>query len=187
MRCTRTTLAVLLLSIACVHAQGTAASTSDVRTIEAFKQRINQYALLHRRLEAGIPKLADDADPPAIEQHQRRLGQLMMSNRKGAKRGDVFTPDAERLFRRLLAQVFSGPEGARLKATIMDENPSVMRLAVNARYPEQVPFSTMPPQVLAMLPRLPEEIEYRFIGNQLILLDIHAHTIVDYLDNALPK
>jgi hypothetical protein len=183
---TRTTLVVLLLSVACIHAQGTPPD-SDVRTIEGFKQRITQYALLHRRLEAGIPKLADDAAPEAIEQHQRRLGQLMMSNRKRAKRGDVFTPDAERLFRRLLAQVFSGPEGARLKATIMDENPSVMKLAVNARYPDQVPFSTMPPQVLAMLPRLPEEVEYRFIGSQLILLDIHAHTIVDYIDNALPK
>jgi hypothetical protein len=184
---THGTLAVLLLSLACVHAQGTPGSSSDVRTIAAFKQRVDQYALLHNRLEAGIPKLPADADPQAIDQHQRRLGQLLMSNRKGARRGNVFTPDAERLFRRLLTQVFSGPEGARLKATIRDENTSVMKLAVNARYPDQVPFSTMPPQVLAMLPRLPEELEYRFIGNQLILLDIHAHTIVDYIDNALPK
>ncbi len=178
---------MFLLSLACVHAQGTSGSNSDVRTIAAFKQRVDQYALLHNRLEAGLPKLPADADPQAIEQHQRKLGQLLMSNRKGARRGNVFTPDAERLFRRLLAQVFSGPEGARLKATIMDENTSVMKLAVNARYPDQVPFSTMPPQVLAMLPRLPEELEYRFIGSQLILLDIHAHTIVDYIDNALPK
>jgi len=184
---TRATLALILLSLASLYAQGTTASTSDVRTIEGFRQRINQYALLHNRLEAGIPKLPADADAQTIDQHQRRLGQLLMTNRKGAKRGDVFTPDAERLFRRLLGQVFSGPEGAELKATIMDENPTVMKLAVNARYPDQVPFSTMPPQVLAMLPRLPEDVEYRFIGTQLILLDIHAHTIVDYIDNALPK
>jgi hypothetical protein len=44
----------------------------------------------------------------------------------------------------------------------------------------------MPPQVLAMLPKLPDDLEYRFIGNRLILLDVHAHTIADYIENALP-
>ena len=34
----------------------------------------------------------------------------------------------------------------------------------------------MPPQVLAALPKLPEDIEYRFIGDRLILLDVHAHS-----------
>jgi hypothetical protein len=188
MHLTRTTLAVILLSIASTHAQGSSTqSPADVRTIEAFKQNVTQYALLHRRLESTIPKMPTDADPQAIDQHQLKLGQLVMGARRRAKRGDVFTPEAERLFRRLLGEVFSGPEGASLKATVMDENSTIVKLAVNAPYPDEVPFSTMPPQVLAVLPRLPEEVEYRFIGNQLILLDIHAHTIVDYIDRALPK
>ena len=38
----------------------------------------------------------------------------------------------------------------------------------------------MPPQVLQALPKLPEELEYRFIGDRLILFDIHAHIIVDH-------
>ena len=45
-----------------------------------------------------------------------------------------------------------------------------MKLAVNSRYPDEVPLSTMPPQVLAMLPKLPDDLEYRFIGTRLILL-----------------
>ena len=43
----------------------------------------------------------------------------------------------------------------------MDENTTTLKLAVNTRYPDDLPVSTMPPQVLAMLPKLPEELEYR--------------------------
>ena len=59
-------------------------------------------------------------------------------------------------------------------------------LTVNGRYPDTVPLSTVPPQVLQNLPTLPEDLEYRFVGRRLILLDTHAHTIADYMDRALP-
>ena len=69
----------------------------------------------------------------------------------------------------------------------MDENPGRLRLRVNGRYPDAVPLSTVPPQVLQGLPKLPEELEYRFIGDRLILIDIHAHIIVDLIDDAFPR
>ena len=59
-----------------------------------------------------------------------------------------------------------------------------MKLAVNGRYPDEVPISTVPPQVLAQLPKLPEELEYRFIQNNLILFDPHSHTIADFVERA---
>ena len=37
----------------------------------------------------------------------------------------------------------------------------------------------MPPQVLKKLPKLPEELEYRFVRQNLILFDPHAHIIAD--------
>ena len=83
--------------------------------------------------------------------------------------------------------MFVGPEGAELKAVIMDENPGRLQLHVNARYPESVPVSTVPTQVLQTLPKLPEDLEYRFIGDRLVLHDIHADTIVDVIENAFPK
>ena len=60
-------------------------------------------------------------------------------------------------------------------------------MSVNGRYPDTVPVSTVPPQVLQTLPRLSEDMEYRFIGNRIVLLDVHAHLIADFIDNALPK
>ena len=62
-----------------------------------------------------------------------------------------------------------------------------MKLAVNARYPDQVPLSTMPPDVLENLPKLPKEVEYRFVGEHLILLDPDAHIVVDLMPRALPR
>ena len=199
-----TAAALTFTAIACLHAGAAtdrnqakpqpptaapapaAASNSDAQTIAAFNQRLQAYADLHNKLEKTLPPLPKETNPTVIDKHQRALQALLLQQRKAAKRGDLFTPDMERLVRRVCAQVFSGPEGARLKATIMDENPVGVKLAVNDRYPDQVPLSTMPPQVLAMLPKLPDDLEYRFIGNRLVLFDVHAHTIADYIENALP-
>jgi hypothetical protein len=50
-----------------------------------------------------------------------------------------------------------------------------------------VPLSSVPPQVLQTLPKLTEDMEYRFIGDRLILLDTHAHVVADFIEDALPK
>jgi hypothetical protein len=44
-------------------------------------------------------------------------------------------------------------------------------------------MSTMPPDVLAALPKLPDDIQYRFVGNRLILFDVQSHLVVDFVDN----
>ena len=46
----------------------------------------------------------------------------------------------------------------------------------------------MPVNVLKALPKLPEnqDIDYRFVGRHLILLDTRANMIIDYLPNAIP-
>jgi hypothetical protein len=61
-----------------------------------------------------------------------------------------------------------------------------MKLSVNMRYPDDVPISTVPPEVLQTLPRLSEDMEYRFIGRHLILLDSHAHVVADFIPDAIP-
>src|SRR5204862_5580967 len=110
-----------------------------------------------------------------IDKNQRALEKLVREARATAKPGDIFTPEARPVIKRLLASVFGGPDGKQLKASIMDENqasPSAAKLIVNARYPDTVPLTTIPPQVLQTLPKLTEDLEYRFIGDSLILLDV---------------
>lgn len=159
----------------------------DARIAADFIGRVNAYMDLHAGAESKLPKLPDDASPQQIDKHQRALGRLISAARRGAQPGDLFTPETRALFRRYLAAVFGGPDGRQLKASIMDENPGPVKIAVNGRYPDQIPLATMPPQVLEWLPPLPRELEYRFIGERLILLDVHAHIIVDFIERALPR
>ena len=45
----------------------------------------------------------------------------------------------------------------------------------------------MPPEVLQTLPKLSEDMEYRFIGRHLILLDAHSHVVADFILDAIPQ
>jgi hypothetical protein len=161
-------------------------SEADAAALATMNDRLKAYVELHQKLESGLPKLPDDATPEQIDKNQRLFERRMREVRSEAKPGDIFTPEARPVIKRLIAEVFEGPDGKQLKASIMDENPVGIKLAVNARYPDAVPISTVPPQILQTLPKLTEDMEYRFIGDALILLDAHAHTIADFIDNALP-
>lgn len=165
--------------------KGEPAVNPEAATIAEFQKRLKDYAALHQKIKSSLPKLPSEATPQQIDSYQRDLARLITAARTGAKPGNTFTPDMQAFVKRLFARVFAGREGATLKASIMDENPMAMKIAVNGRYPDTVPLSTMPPQVLKELPPLPDELEYRFIGTRLVLMDVHAHIIVDYMDNAL--
>ena len=162
-------------------------SPADSQALSTMNDKIKEYIDLHTKLEATLPKLPEEATPQQIDKNQRAFEALMRKTRANAKRGDIFTPQAEPVIKRLLDSVFGGPDGKQLKRSIMDENPVGIKLAVNGRYPDTVPLSSVPPQVLQTLPALSEDMEYRFVGDRLILLDTHAHVIADFIENALPK
>jgi len=163
---------------------------ADARALATMNNRLKEYVDLHIKLEGKLPKLPEDATPMQIDKNQRALEKLVRAARATAKPGDIFTPQARPVIIRLLANVFGGPDGKQLKASIMDESqapPSAAKLTVNARYPDSVPLTSVPPQVLQTLPKLTEDLEYRFIGDSLILLDVHAHVIADFIEDVLPE
>jgi hypothetical protein len=160
---------------------------ADAKALSTMNDRLRDYIDLHTKLERSLPRLPKDATPQEIDKNQRAFEALVRNARARAKRGDIFTPEARPIIKRLLATVFGGPDGRQLKASIMDENTVGIRISVNGRYPDTVPLSSVPPQVLQTLPKLSEDMEYRFIGDRLILLDTHAHVIADFIDDALPQ
>ena len=165
-------------------------SQEDADALATMNDRLKEYVDQHLKLERSLPILPKEATPQQIDKNQRALEQLVQKARASAKPGDLFTPQAQPVIKRLMAEVFGAPDGKQLKASIMDENPVdpvKLKLTVNSRYPDIVPLATVPPQVLQALPKLHEDLEYRFIGDWLILLDVHAHVIADFIDDALPK
>src|SRR5687767_330928 len=162
-------------------------SEADAAALATMNDRLKTYVEAHKKIEDGLPKRSADASPEEIDKTQRAFEVQVREARKDAKQGDIFGPEAQPVIKRLLASVFAGPEGKELIASILDENPAGLKLTVNMRYPDTVPISTVPPEVLQTLPRLSEDMEYRFIGRHLILLDSHAHVVADFIPDAMPE
>jgi hypothetical protein len=163
------------------------ASAADTQAVADFHKRCAAYVALHKKIDAGLAKVPQDATPEQIDLGQQALSKGIAAARADARPGDIFGPGMVAYLRQTLGQVFSRPDGKQLRSSILDENPVDATVRVNGPYPDAIPLSTMPPQLLSALPKLPEELEYRFIGERLILFDHHAHIIVDYIDRALPR
>ena len=147
---------------------------------------MKEYLTLHRKLEGQLPKQKTEATPEEIDKNQRALAALVQQARPNARPGEFFTPEMQAYRHRVFDEVFVGTDGKNLLGSIMDENPGLPQLVINERYPDAVPLSTMPPEILNILPKLEEDMEYRFVGRRLVLLDAHAHLILDFTDELLP-
>lgn len=159
---------------------------ADAQAQKSFLDRVQQYLELRKREEAKLPRLSDEAKPDAITAHQKALLKGIQNARKGATQGEIFDPEISALIRREVSRAMT-QQGTASKDAIQDENPGTLSLTVNGPYPTTAPLPTVPPRVLNALPRLPDEqLEYRFVGHRLILLDARPNMVVDYMDRALP-
>jgi hypothetical protein len=159
---------------------------ADAATIADFMKRVDAYLVLHKKVESMLQEPSGDGRPEDVVEHQRAFAKLMQKERASAKSGDIMTKPMRNVVRRLLANVFRGPEGRQIKHSILDEFTGNVPLQINSHYPENTPFSTVPPQILQGLPKLPDVLAYRFIGKRMILLDPHGRLIVDIVDRVFP-
>lgn len=164
-------------------AQPATIGTPGESVVSEFNRRVKEFLELREQLAGTLKEPPDRATPLQIDAFQRALGALVAKARADAKQGDIFVPEMQTFVRGLIRRVLTGQDGPKIRASLMDENPMGVKITINGRYPDTVPMSTMPPDVLAALPKLPEDIEYRFVGNRLILLDVKSHLIVDFVDN----
>lgn len=156
------------------------------KAIADFNERVKRYLELHNKLEATLPPVSDQTDAKRLVENQTEFAKIVAAARPGARPGDIFTPPVRQIFRRVIRNALQGSSGREIRAEILDENTRPVQLRINGPYPSSVPLSSVPHRILEALPRLPEDLEYRFVDRQLILFDNHAQIIVDYMTNALP-
>jgi hypothetical protein len=181
-------LAVLAVSLGCSSGEARQEKVNpDAAVLQDFSRRIDAYMKLRGKADNGAPPMKETADPAKIKEAQAELAKRVRQARATARHGDIFTPDVQKLFRRLMYPEMKGPDGAEIKETIKDDAPpaGAIPFKVNASYPEKQPLPTVPPDLLGRLPKLPEQLEYRIIGKHLILRDVDANLILDYLPNAI--
>jgi hypothetical protein len=146
-----------------------------------FDAKIDRYFALRSRLELGLPAVVVTTDVAQIKRGTLSLAHAIRRARPGAVEGDFFSAATGLEMRRALAIVVD----ADTWILIMDDNPGSFRSPIDGPYPDGKKHAMMPGTVLARLPQLPDDIEFRFIGPHLILYDVRANTIIDRLPNAI--
>jgi hypothetical protein len=181
--------AVLALTTATPDASGQAPRGPKVNPEAAvladFQKRLADYQKLRDKASRGAAAMKTTTEPAEIKAAQQALAERIRAARADARPGDIFTPDIRTAFRRLMYPEVHGPEGGQTKAAIEEDAPKALPLKVNADYPEGEPRPTVPPNILANLPRLPQELDYRVIDKHLILHDVDANLIVDFIPHAI--
>ena len=160
----------------------------DSTIIADFNKRLDHYVKVQRALADKSPDLEETKNPADIKVAQETLAAKIREARKNAKQGDIFTPEIAALFKRLMYPELKGTEGRETKQALQEEDGEVAQvwLKVNATWPASEPLTTTPPNILANLPQLPEDVEYRVTNKRhLVLRDVDANIIVDFIYNAI--
>jgi hypothetical protein len=150
-------------------------------TISVFSSQVQAYADLRDRLQAGLPQPGATNSLTELRSTRQTLAARIRNARANAKQGELFSDSLATQIRKSLRRAID----AHTWKVIMDDNPGEQPSQVNVEYREGSPLTTMPPDVLAALPRLPGGMEYRFVERHLILLDTRALIIVDRIPFAI--
>ena len=175
-----------------IGAPGLAGSSPERATPDTarqqFQRNVDGYLAVRREATRAIPPLKVSADSREILNTVHALAAAIRAARPNAKAGDLFTPQVAKLFRDLIADDLRKNEikVADLMADLNEEVPrGTPRPAVNQPFPWGR-GAAMLPCLLATLPSLPQELQYRLVERDLVLLDVDADLVVDILVNAVP-
>jgi hypothetical protein len=179
------TLIMLLSSAATPLAQAQGDPSPAVRQ---FMDATREYAALHRQLESRLPRLEVTSHPDTISAAVQAMAAAVRAARPAARPGDVFTealaPELRaRIAVALAAHGFTADDVRAAEAAEGLAAPGPP-LHVNESFPWRYATSLFP-CILDALPPLPPELQYRIVGNTLVLVDLHADLIVDLLPYAL--
>jgi hypothetical protein len=163
------------------------AVNQDSAVLKDFSRRIADYVKLHKNVRSEIHRLQPTNSPAAIGRYQHQFAHRVREERRGVAQGNMFTPAVAAEFRRLIGIAMQGSEAARIRSSLANAAPVRLKaLRVNHEYPADAPLQSTPPSLLLNLPSLPQELEYRVVGRNLVLLDVDCNLIVDFVPNAIP-
>jgi hypothetical protein len=154
---------------------------------EDFAKRVGDYMKVREEVEDSVGDLDPTKSQAEITARASQLAAAIITARPQAKPGDIFTTEAATIIATLIKQEYSRRPDA-VQETREDAQEELPNFApkVNSLYPTTYPLATFPPTLLPLLPPLPDKLEYRIVQHYLVLRDIEANLIVDFMPNAVP-
>ncbi|MEP6782976.1 MAG: hypothetical protein ABI983_04850 [Acidobacteriota bacterium] len=180
-------LAVLVVTIAGVSARP-AAQTSDAAALAQFNDAIARYLAMRQSLVVEkIPGPVPNSTAPEVNRAADALAAAIQRARSKARPGDVFGPAVTQMFKRRIEDAIRSANLGPVLSNIDDEGPATTTPALHLRFPAAAALATMPPSLLEVLPPLPKPLEYRIVGQYLVLRDVEAGMIIDFIPAAVPR
>jgi hypothetical protein len=174
----------------------------DPDVLRKFQHEVEEYVELHQDLLKRVPNVSESASAAEMDAHRKKMADAIRAERRHAQQGDIFKPRVAAAFVAAIRKELAGPEGPAMLNEIRSGNPRVegtprqndpsredtrnVALAVNLAYPDGAPSSSVPSSLLLVLPRLPEQVKYGFIGRALVLRETEADLILDFIRDVVP-
>ena len=193
-------VATMLTAVACAPACGptlppTQAPEPADPTFDPLRASIQAYVdqtqPLRREAAQAQENVAGKAEPTpsaatALRTRQNSLAEALRSKvRPGAKQGELLTPPVAAALKKKLTDLFNSERRDLILDDLAEQNttPAISRApAVN----ERLEAPRVPPRLMEALPPLPKQLEWDFAGRMLILRDVDADVVVDFVPDALP-
>jgi hypothetical protein len=178
--------AVLILSLTV----GTAAQQPEKVNPQAaaladFQKRLDAYLQLRTELAKKLEPLSPTASAADLQARQQALAAALKTARAGARPGDLIPETVQEMIRKTVMADFLRRRPAEKRAAFQ-EVPEGPPPGINKTYPVEAALPTVPPLLLANLPQLPDNLQYRFFGRHIVILDGDVQIVVDYVLKALP-
>ena len=149
-----------------------------------FRAGVERYVELRENAVRTLPPRQVTANAAELQRWERTLSAAVRAARARARQGEIFTPAAGAEISTIIA-ADRMRRSADDQSALMTDVPLAVPV-VNQPYPPEAALATFPPLLLAALPPLPDELEYRYMGRYLIIRDAKTNLIVDYLLELTP-
>jgi hypothetical protein len=199
-RIRRSASIALMLAAAACSPQRPPDSVPDAPNpqLEPFRTAITRYVETtnaERTKAAQISELVPGQNAPrpsaenAVRTRANTLATALRETvRPQAKEGDLFGAAAG-IIRDDIRKKFDGPERDLLIDALAEQNDTgkASSPAPPIAIHQRIDAPRVPPLLVDALPPLPRQLEYDFVGRVLILRDVDAEVVADFLRDALPE
>jgi hypothetical protein len=164
-----------------------AAGVPEEEAIARFHIALGGYLALRRNLLTEISGPVPNSSSVQLTDASDALAAAIQRARRSAAVGDLFLPAVAAVVKRRVDSAIRRENLGPVLATIDDEEPRLREPKLHLRFPGAAQMATMPGALIAALPILPKELEYRIVGRYLVLRDVEAALIIDYVADVIPR
>lgn len=161
---------------------------TEAAAISQFQAALAKYAALRESLIAEkITGPVPNSSAPELNRASDSLAAAIQRARPNARPGDMFVSPVTPVLKQRIVDVVRSESLGPVLAGIDDELKGPITPTIHMRFPMAAPMATMPPSLLAVLPPLPKSLEYRIVGQYLVLRDVEAALIIDFIPAVVPR